>query len=417
MTLSKFLKKYVLILFITMFALLGSFFGNILINMIYGKEVFGVYSTMYNIIMLFSSFVAFGVGPFLLREVSINESLTNFLISKIKRFISTTYVLTLIGMLFFLYFVDYSLELKLLILICIPIIYLMGLINLYTNLLLGLKRVGLSTVINTTFPITIIIILIISIFLNLGFMNFILFLVLTSIFIIFIYFNKIGEIFSELKVNLTSNRYSLDESYFGIIKGVLPFGVMAIAYSIYYQSDILFISFYMDSKSVAEYNAAFSILAALLIFPRLLFQKLFAPYVYSKWNESLFFKSKKFYIYNFSLVIISLLLYIILFIFSDSIILLVFGNDYLHASTIIKIIGISFVIRFIYGFSGIILNLKENLNFKMTALIITAIINLSLNMILIPVYGIYGAAYSTVFCEVILCILMQYKYYKLIRGN
>src|SRR3546814_1494139 len=72
---------------------------------------------------------------------------------------------------------------------------------------------------------------------------------------------------------------------------------------------------------------------------------------------------------------------------------------------ILSILAIGIPIRFIATSVGSLLVSGRNMRNKSYIMGVVAVINLGSNALLIPVYGLYGAAISTIFCELILLII------------
>src|SRR3546814_19965936 len=66
---------------------------------------------------------------------------------------------------------------------------------------------------------------------------------------------------------------------------------------------------------------------------------------------------------------------------------------------ILSILAIGIPIRFIATSVGSLLVSGRNMRNKSYIMGVVAVINLGSNALLIPVYGLYGAAISTIFCE------------------
>lgn len=106
------------------------------------------------------------------------------------------------------------------------------------------------------------------------------------------------------------------------------------------------------------------------------------------------------------LLIIGLLLASILGVLSRSIVEIIFGEEYLSAAPALTILSLSVVFLFLRSLATEIL---DNVDLREAAVRIFAaglILNVGLNAILIPPYGILGAAASTVVTEALLMVGM-----------
>jgi O-antigen/teichoic acid export membrane protein len=176
--------------------------------------------------------------------------------------------------------------------------------------------------------------------------------------------------------------------------------------------DRYFIKELMSLQAVAFYsmgNRIGMIINPLFLVP---FSKVFTPIKFSVYKEEKGRQTIKFYfdIYIF----IGCLLILFLSIFSKIAILLLATNEYLHAFKVIPFIAIS---QFLWGlgeFYALGLHIANKMIINSALVTVSAIINVLLNIILIPFIGIYGAAISTIIAYFIANILyyrMGRKYY------
>lgn len=89
--------------------------------------------------------------------------------------------------------------------------------------------------------------------------------------------------------------------------------------------------------------------------------------------------------------VLSLIPLMVIFIFPESI-LAFFGENYIQASKALVILGVGYLISTITGVAAIYLNMTSRAHIFQYILLTAVVINLLLNLILIPAYGIEGAA-------------------------
>ena len=95
--------------------------------------------------------------------------------------------------------------------------------------------------------------------------------------------------------------------------------------------------------------------------------------------------------------------FIFLFVFANPMLLL-FGSEFQNADAL-KILLIGIFIQTIFGLGSSTLSMSGNTKFNLFNVLIALILNISLNYILIPQYGIVGAALATTLALLILSIL------------
>ena len=90
-----------------------------------------------------------------------------------------------------------------------------------------------------------------------------------------------------------------------------------------------------------------------------------------------------------------------------------FGNEYISGYAALVILCVSQSVCIITGPGGVLLNMSGHEKIVMKILLFSATLNIILNAILIPRYGINGAAISTAISTVIWHVLqsaMSYRY-------
>lgn len=207
------------------------------------------------------------------------------------------------------------------------------------------------------------------------------------------------------------------------IKKAAPFGFTTLLHLIYFQSDIIIIDRLYSSEEAGLYSAAFMILTAAYMIPSVIYQKYFLPIAHQLSSsgeldrEYQYFKKGAKYI-----LIIALFSMGIYYASSDFIVNLIYGEEYSESSIYLKILSICIIFRFLSSNSGVFL-MTENLIYKKNIyMLICAIFNIVFNIIFIPMYGAIAAAITTVFTEILLCVLFyrgikKYKFSKILVSS
>lgn len=194
------------------------------------------------------------------------------------------------------------------------------------------------------------------------------------------------------KIKKNFLKYSIPLMFFGVISGFLVL------------TDSSVIGYFLNAAQVGFHNAAMSIALLLLVQP-LLFSKLFLPLItkeYGKNNLSLIEELGK-QVQKW-IFIINLPALLIMLIFPGAIINILFGEQYLVAENALRFLAVGIFILSIG--SSVSENLIYMVGRSKTILYNTlfiSIVNLILNIILVPRYGINGAAFSTM----IVCIFLS----------
>jgi O-antigen/teichoic acid export membrane protein len=109
--------------------------------------------------------------------------------------------------------------------------------------------------------------------------------------------------------------------------------------------------------------------------------------------------------------ILSIISFLIVFTIKDYI-LHIWGAEFLVASSSLLILSFGQMINAFFGPVGLLLNMTGYENMVLKAIISSLVLNLSLNMLLVPYWGIEGAAIAT--CS---AIIFQNIYFYLVMQN
>lgn len=192
-----------------------------------------------------------------------------------------------------------------------------------------------------------------------------------------------------------------------IIKKALAFGlplVPVIACSqIIAVADRYMINHFIDTSSVGIYSLAYSLVGVVFTLS-IIIQNVFYPYFAELWNK------RK----NWSILLNAMLKYSLmvllplsagLFVLRKEVITLISGPKYLAgAPIIIVLISYPLFLSLIEIFNKNLL-LRGKTKLMACIYLIGAIINIILNLILIPTHGLYGAAYATIASYFVMLVL------------
>ena len=189
----------------------------------------------------------------------------------------------------------------------------------------------------------------------------------------------------------------------------LPLVLAAFSEFINLRIDMLYIGFMLNEKAVGHYSASFNIILGFFLIPLALTKVYYPNFIdYLKTDRSNAFSLLKKYILYYS--IYSILIGLVLFLFSDILIKLIYGEEFKQSIKILKCLSICLLF----------LNLNRLFNYTLIALeedkyfskicILGSSLNLILNYFLISNFKIIGAAYATIITE---CIIMLLGFIKL----
>lgn len=195
------------------------------------------------------------------------------------------------------------------------------------------------------------------------------------------------------------------------LKGSLYFWLMALLVQVYHGSDIVLLKMFRISEEVGLYSASFKMTAVLLMVFGWLNTSIF-PALSNLASSDLeeFQKVRKIYL-KISLLIGTVLV-IISAVFGDKLILFALGGEYEGAIPVFHLLMIGVAILTLngpYAQSLIALGFEKHILYQVIA---SAIANLTLNFILIPRYGIKGAAWSFIIAQFIATLWVMILFYR-----
>ncbi|WP_154114991.1 flippase [Vibrio cincinnatiensis] len=179
---------------------------------------------------------------------------------------------------------------------------------------------------------------------------------------------------------------------------------------LYSLQDQYFIKYFLGEYELGLYAVGIKFVLILVVLPTLI-SNVFYPSLVSKYHAG------KNIEYNNQLqamyllfFILGLILYSCLYFSSEMIVIKLFGDEFKHSVLIMQIYSLLLVVSFFQSLNNkvLILNNLQSVIFKRATFAL--IINAILNFILIPRFGIKGAAYSTVMSEIL--VLISYSFRK-----
>jgi O-antigen/teichoic acid export membrane protein len=214
--------------------------------------------------------------------------------------------------------------------------------------------------------------------------------------IVFAYFLTLKETKIKPLFDLQLTKYYL---YNG-----LPLVLFGLLGYIFFTTDKIILAHLRPIEEVGYYSLASRILWVLSVIPSI-FNTAFYPYLAKKIGENE--PSVRFLFKNILLasVFMGLIISIFVFISAPILIPVFFGSKYIPSVEILQLFIWIMVLLFPTNFLDyfLISHHKQWLDFWIT--LIPAILNLILNFILIPLYGVYGAVFSSILAQALNFIL------------
>lgn len=204
-----------------------------------------------------------------------------------------------------------------------------------------------------------------------------------------------------------SNWHFKKETAIYILKSSWPLIITAVFSVIYTRIDQVMIKNMMDTSSVGIYDAAVRLSEAWNFIPGIIASSLFPAIINAKKISTQVYKRRLFALIG-GLVCLALILAIPISIFSSHIIRLLYGVPYAASAPVLSIYiwsGIWFSMSLVLHYFLVNENMPGVLFFSS---LIAMLANIALNLYLIPLYGINGAAWATFLSYIVISLPVIY---------
>ena len=206
-----------------------------------------------------------------------------------------------------------------------------------------------------------------------------------------------------------------------LVKLSFPFFFSGIFATINCNIDTIFLGYMTNPVEVGLYNSAYKIINMLIVIATIIFTPVYPILIELYNNENSINFNKLTNLVNIVrkiIMIISIPILFISFILGKNIISTFYGETYIEASNVLSILLIYVALLYIRELYGYRLNACGLQNKYMKIVCFSAFINIVLNIILIPIWGMIGSAITTLVSEIINLIFMYYisQKYKYIKN-
>lgn len=369
-------------------------FTNVLIFVgiarLYGPEEYGQFTIAYTLATIFIVVADFGFDVLLTTEVAKNR---DDVVNIGRKFFSMKILFTLLSTTFMLLipaFKAFSPGSRNIIYVLVLYMIFTTFTNFFNAIFRGYERFEFETKISF---ITNLILL--SLLILLGTLKVDLYFLMIS----FVMARFVGLIISIIKSRklVGGDLIKLDFSGWRItLASVLVYGIHFLFGNLYFQIDTILLGFIRGDQDAGIYQAAFKIMLMLLLIPEIaistILPMLSKVFVNNRelWSNigRLLFKI---------LFFIALPVAILLYFNSDIIITIVFGGKgFNEAIPVLQIFSFVILLRFSVEPFALMLTTANRQRIRMYVVITATILNLIINSLVIPYYGIIGAAWVSV---------------------
>ncbi|WP_028784005.1 flippase [Thalassobacillus devorans] len=364
--------------------LLQSFFGKVsytlltmvftfLCTRLFGAEEFGKYTFGYTVVILFMILAKAGLDNGLIFNIPKNGS------KQISFVFLFNFLLSIIIMVILLLFISDPITI-----ILLPLIWMLSMEQLFFGIYRASNNIKGFYIINGFWSLLlrISLLLIFYYFLSKNVASIVLAVYISVTFSILLYFYQNKSKFHKIYVDKDILKYSaplMFSSFIGILID---------------KTDILMIGYFSTNTSVGIYQVTVQV-SNLLLMCLIIFNTVFAPKISTLYHLGKLEKLKTIYLKSTKyLFFTGMLLSLFLILFREEI-LVVFGREFVEGGYALTLRVIGQFINISVGGVWIMLAMTGKPIYQMYTNLITCILNISLNLILIPKYGINGAAIAS----------------------
>lgn len=193
---------------------------------------------------------------------------------------------------------------------------------------------------------------------------------------------------------------------FSVLKTTFPLGLAVIFTFLYNKIDVVLISAYLDYSQVGYYSVAYGLYKSTSIAFSFLLISGFTHVSEIRTDKKAVLSFTK--EYSYIILAICITASIILFFFAGFLIKFFYTDKFADSVPVLKILAFAVIAIGLNNLTGIVINGIGLFKAVMYVTIIATIINILINIITIPVYGIIAAAWVTVITEYVILIFEIY---------
>lgn len=196
-----------------------------------------------------------------------------------------------------------------------------------------------------------------------------------------------------------------------LLKGAIPFGITGVFVTIYYWIDSVMLSIMAGNEVVGWYNASYKVIFLFLSFQSLFIVSIFPVLssFYKTSKNSLKFAYERSFKY---MLILSIPIAVFGTLVADKIILIIYGPDFMPSIVALQILIWTVVFMFLNNISGNFLGSIDQQVIVSKVAAIGAVVNIVLNLVLIPEFSYVGSSFATVFTELLILPMLVYVIHK-----
>jgi O-antigen/teichoic acid export membrane protein len=181
-----------------------------------------------------------------------------------------------------------------------------------------------------------------------------------------------------------------------------PFGLQSLLFLFYCQTDVILLRYLVNAEAVGFYGASVTFMAAVYLFPSVLYQKYLLPQIhrwaYQERNRLRVFIGRG----GLLLFLGGLLITFFIWYGAPYFIPRILGEDYHPSVPLLSLMCISIPFRFLAVHLASVLSTRDFILINVKVIGVIALLNIFLNIMLIPHYGALGAVFSMILSDLTL---------------
>jgi O-antigen/teichoic acid export membrane protein len=182
------------------------------------------------------------------------------------------------------------------------------------------------------------------------------------------------------------------------------YGVYAALYPVFFQISTILLKYLQGDAPAGLYAIALAVMTAIYLIPATIYQKFLLGKLH-RWAAH--DKPKFRLVYrrgNVIMLALGLAVGAGLVLFGPWLVPLIFGEEYRRVSTILMVLALCPPIRFLSTAMGSALLTENHMRFRVYAMALATVAAVAGNLLLIPTFGVMGAAWATVIAETVLLL-------------
>lgn len=189
-----------------------------------------------------------------------------------------------------------------------------------------------------------------------------------------------------------------------LFKNSFSFGAHYILGIFYFSIDNQLIAYFCGNESLAIYQAIFRIVLVLLSVNALL-EGVFLPYLSAKYKNNPEGFVQLASIINKLFISMGLCIFVFFSLFAFDVVLAFYGEKYLAALSITLPLALILILRSFTSVYSQLLTISDHQNLRVVIAVISLLVNVVLNVFIIPKYNFIGAAYVSLATHLVLVLL------------